>query len=124
MGRAAKCLGGMWVAAVVGIVCGVVPWLIYELKVNATETHVVAWAVAGLFVCLAVPLTIWDAAQHMRHWHNPLLQPYIVRIMWMVPIYAVDSWLALRFMGIAIYFDTALQLFRVSAGVLAHDARL
>ena len=40
-----------------------------------------------------------------------LLQPFVVRIMWMVPIYAVDSWLALRFMGAAIYLDTVRECY-------------
>lgn len=43
-----------------------------------------AWFVAGVFVCLAVPLTLWDIAQHLRHWNNPHLQKHIVRILLMV----------------------------------------
>jgi len=34
---------------------------------------------------------------HLRYMHSPLLQVPVVRVLWMVPIYAVDSWLALRF---------------------------
>eukprot|EP00960_Hanusia_phi_P050016 759935-Hanusia_phi.AAC.5 len=34
---------------------------------------------------------------HLRYMQIPLLQVPVIRILWMVPIYAVDSWLALRF---------------------------
>lgn len=83
------------------------PWGIYELHRHNAQPHVVAWFCAGVFVCLAVPMSIWDVAQHLRHYHNPELQKFIVRIIWMVPIYAIDSWVALRFGDLALYFDTA-----------------
>jgi hypothetical protein len=48
------------------------------------QTHVQAWFAAGVFVAVAVPLTLWDVAMHLRHWHKPELQKHIVRIMLMV----------------------------------------
>ena len=35
---------------------------------------------------------IW---QHVSNYTQPLLQRYIIRILWMVPIYALDSWVVL-----------------------------
>ena len=29
-------------------------------------THVQAWFAAGIFVALAVPMTLWDVAMHLR----------------------------------------------------------
>ncbi len=43
--------------------------------------------------------------------HMCARQPFVVRIMWMVPIYAIDSWLALRFTGAAIYLDTIRECY-------------
>ena len=34
---------------------------------------------------------------HLEYYNRPKLQLRVVRILWMVPIYAVDSWLSLRF---------------------------
>ena len=139
-----------------------------------TQTHVQAFYIAGTFVALAIPITVWvhtyfivdihalnyfvsmckllisllivmllilsfrfvsltdrpykhmlityfllyhhppflynffpissydlqDICQHLRHYNNSLLQRKIVRILWMVPIYAICSWLALRFKDI------------------------
>jgi len=56
-----------------------------------------AWLIAGLFVLLAVPVTIYEVAMHLEYFSRPRLQIYVIRILWMVPIYAVDAWLALRF---------------------------
>ena len=56
-----------------------------------------AWLIAGLFVLLAVPVTVYEVAMHLENFSRPRLQIYVIRILWMVPIYAVDAWLALRF---------------------------
>lgn len=36
----------------------------------------------------------------------PNVQRYVVRILWMCPIYAVESWLSLRFRHWAIYIES------------------
>jgi hypothetical protein len=38
-----------------------------------------------------------QVAMHLEYYNRPKLQLRVVRILWMVPIYAVDSWLSLRF---------------------------
>lgn len=42
---------------------------------------------------------------------NPLLQKYYIRILWMVPIYAIESWLALRFRQQKIFLETAREAY-------------
>jgi hypothetical protein len=56
-----------------------------------------AWFVAGIFVLLALPVSIYEVAMHLEYFSRPTLQIRVIRILWMVPIYALDSWLALRF---------------------------
>eukprot|EP00050_Salpingoeca_kvevrii_P016057 m.52223 g.52223 ORF g.52223 m.52223 type:complete len:400 (+) comp6676_c0_seq2:229-1428(+) len=101
----------VWTGVMVVILFGVLPWGLYELHHHGTQTHVQAWFAAGVFVCLAVPMSVWDVAQHFRHYHNPVLQKHIIRVLWMVPIYAVTSWLGLRFYGAAIYLDTVRECY-------------
>ncbi len=46
---------------------------------------------------LALPVSIYEVAMHMEYFSRPKLQIRVIRILMMVPIYAVDSWFALRF---------------------------
>ena len=41
----------------------------------------------------------------------PNVQKYVVRILWMVPLYAIQSWLSLRFRDARIYIDTVRDLY-------------
>ena len=47
--------------------------------------------VAGIFAFLALFMSIWEISQHLRNYNKPYLQKYVVRILWMVPIYAMNS---------------------------------
>lgn len=51
-----------------------------------------AWPiVAGVFAFLALIVSLWEIIQHAIHFNKPYLQKYVVRILWMVPIYAMNS---------------------------------
>ncbi|XP_054165911.1 transmembrane protein 184C-like [Oppia nitens] len=67
--------------------------------------------VAGVFAFLALFVSIWEITQHLSHYNKPYLQKYVIRILWMVPIYAMNSWLAMNFPKIAIYVDTLRECY-------------
>lgn len=46
---------------------------------------------------LALPVSIYEVAMQLEYFSRPKLQIRVIRILWMVPIYALDAWLALRF---------------------------
>jgi hypothetical protein len=48
-------------------------------------------------VILALPVSIYEVAMQLEYFSRPKLQIRVIRILWMVPVYALDSWLALRF---------------------------
>lgn len=56
-----------------------------------------AWFIAGIFVLLALPVSIYEVAMQLEYFSRPKMQIYVIRILWMVPVYSLDSWLALRF---------------------------
>lgn len=48
---------------------------------------------------------------HLTHWYMPDVQKYVVRILWMVPLYSFQSWLSLRFHNARIYIDAIRDLY-------------
>jgi hypothetical protein len=46
---------------------------------------------------------------HLVRYAQPELQRYVVRILFMVPIYGIESWLGLRFRTLAPYFETCRE---------------
>jgi Organic solute transporter Ostalpha len=87
---------------------GVVIW---QLVVRGSERHVYAWAIGAIFVAIAVPLSLHDIYLHLIHYVRPDLQRYYIRIILMVPIYSIESWLALRFKEQEIIFATLREAY-------------
>uniref|UniRef100_A0AAX7TM01 Transmembrane protein 184C n=1 Tax=Astatotilapia calliptera TaxID=8154 RepID=A0AAX7TM01_ASTCA len=93
------------------LLVAVLPLCIWELQKDKVGTHSKAWFIAGVFVFLTIPISLWGILQHMVHYTQPELQKPIIRILWMVPIYSLDSWLALRYPNLAIYVDTCRECY-------------
>ena len=70
--------------------------LVLSLSLSLREPRTEFWFAGGLFVLVTIPLSVWDVAMHLRHYENPKLQRYIIRIIWMVPIYSIDAWFGLK----------------------------
>mmetsp|Transcript_10262 Transcript_10262/g.20115 ORF Transcript_10262/g.20115 Transcript_10262/m.20115 type:complete len:439 (+) Transcript_10262:350-1666(+) len=62
---------------------------------SGMSKRMVGWSIAGVFVLMALPLTAQDINNHLRHFEFPELQKFIVRILFMIPVYSVTSWLSL-----------------------------
>ncbi|KAE8630222.1 hypothetical protein XENTR_v10000737 [Xenopus tropicalis] len=95
---------------IVGLIVGV-PICIWKLQKMEVGVHTKAWFIAGIFVLMTIPISLWGILQHLVHYTQPELQKPIIRILWMVPIYSVDSWIALKYPDIAIYVDTCRECY-------------
>ncbi|CAG9862994.1 unnamed protein product [Phyllotreta striolata] len=60
--------------------------------------------IAGLFVWAALFLTCSQIYHHLRWYTNPVEQRWIVRILFIVPIYAAHSWISLLFFNSESYY--------------------
>ncbi|EFA83883.1 transmembrane protein 184C [Heterostelium album PN500] len=78
--------------------------MILNIK-TLTRIESTIWAVAGTCSLLATFLSFYLIYKHLRNYTCGDLQKYIIRILIMVPVYAVDSWLSLRFVDLSLYFD-------------------
>tara|TARA_R110002050_G_scaffold233642_1_gene369557 strand:+ start:1917 stop:2237 length:321 start_codon:yes stop_codon:yes gene_type:complete len=79
------------------------------------QWEVVSWWVAGIFSVYAIIISLYLVLQHLWHYTTPHHQKHIVRICLMVPIYAFDSWLSLRFVGMAVYLNVFRDFYEAFA---------
>lgn len=96
---------GVWLLTVTAFL-GCVVWLAVSLHQQHVQTHDIGLTVAFFFVMGGLPIAIWEIGMHLQYYTRPELQKFIIRILWMVPLYATNSWLALCFTRHAIYFNT------------------
>jgi len=68
--------------------------------------HTVAWFIAGMFVIITIPVSLWTLLHHLIYFTQPELQKPIMRILWMVPVYALDS--VSKFTSLFLFFSMAL----------------
>ncbi|CAG8691225.1 22598_t:CDS:2, partial [Racocetra persica] len=68
-------------------------------------------AIAGFFAITATFLSVISVWSHLKHYKKPLLQRYVVRIILMVPIYAISSWISLTSTNAAFYVDCIRDMY-------------
>jgi hypothetical protein len=98
----------------------VLPKVIYQ-GIKSGHIDFAAYNSAGVMVLGTIVLSFRLVYLHLTHWYMPEVQKYVVRILWMVPLYAVQSWLSLRFHSSRIYIDT-IRDFYEAYGMLERTA--
>ncbi|KAF8629429.1 hypothetical protein AX15_003476 [Amanita polypyramis BW_CC] len=63
------------------------------------QLHHVGWLVTGIFTMIATVLSAWLIAKHLGWYTDKFEQRYIVRILFLVPIYAIISFASYLFWG-------------------------
>lgn len=71
---------------------------------NNTSLEMAVFSMSGSFALCSLIMTVYLIFRHVKHWTDPVGQRAIVRILLMVPIYSVVSWLAILFGDYALYF--------------------
>jgi hypothetical protein len=74
---------------------------------SGLELHHLAWIIAAFFTLISLVGSVWLVYKHLKHWSEPMIQRHIVRIILMIPIYTIDSYLSLIFKDQALYFNVA-----------------
>jgi hypothetical protein len=93
--------------------------LVFPLLLNSAigdakqgKTDFAAFYSAAGFCVITLVLSIREILSHLYNWYAPDVQKFVVRILFMVPLYSVQSWLSLRFHGPArVYIDTLRDLY-------------
>mmetsp|Transcript_31123 Transcript_31123/g.57507 ORF Transcript_31123/g.57507 Transcript_31123/m.57507 type:complete len:490 (-) Transcript_31123:85-1554(-) len=79
-----------------------------DAQVNA-QGSLMAYQGAGTFAVLSVVVFFWHMTAHLREMHEPTIQRKILAILWMVPIYAVTSWVSLVVGGSAEWYLAVIK---------------
>ncbi|PWN37833.1 DUF300-domain-containing protein [Meira miltonrushii] len=70
------------------------------------KAHDVGWIICGFFTLIASVTSFWLIWKHLTYYTCPQQQRHIVRMLFMVPIYAIVSLLSYIFYHQAIYYET------------------
>jgi hypothetical protein len=100
----------LWIVTIM-IIIGMIPWMITSMEENHYSPVEIVQTVAGVFTLGACLLSIWQMTGHLDHFRDPKLQTPILRILLMVPIYALNCWLALMCKDLSIYLDTFRKIY-------------
>jgi len=76
------------------------------------RTDFAAFYSAAAFVVITLVLSVREILSHLYNWYAPSVQKFVVRILFMVPLYSFQSWLSLWFHGPArVYINTIRDLY-------------
>jgi hypothetical protein len=102
---------------VLGVLVSVVGIILYsvDLYKHGHDKRFIGFFSSAGFVILTIPISLRLIISHLMNWVQPQIQKYVVRIIWMVPIYAVESWFALRFKGFSIYLEVLRECYEAYA---------
>ncbi|MBW0490270.1 hypothetical protein O181_029985, partial [Austropuccinia psidii MF-1] len=70
----------------------------------------VLWS-ASLSAGVATLLSIWCIVQQLRNYRKPILQRFVVRILFMVPIYSISSLISLYSLNTSFFIDLIRDLY-------------
>ena len=78
---------------------------------KADQAKFAAILSAASFVLITVAMSMRQIYLHLNNWYMPDVQKYVVRLLWLVPLYAIQSLLSLLFQDARIYIDTMRDLY-------------
>lgn len=70
---------------------------------SSTDKHEMAWTIGGAFVIATVPISLFQIFQHLSNFVEPKQQTHVIRMVSMVPLYAIQSWFSLRYQNLSLY---------------------
>ena len=81
-------------------------YLLQAYRYDWTEPTNLLFIASAAFVLMTCLISLRLLIMHFNHWYSPSTQIYVVRIIWLLPLYSIESWLALYWRSYAIVFET------------------
>lgn len=70
-----------------------------------------AWVIAGIFALIGVLIALYNISKHTYHYSTPDQQLHIIRILIIVPLYSIISWISIRFHEESTYFEVFRDIY-------------
>ncbi|KAL5342890.1 organic solute transporter Ostalpha-domain-containing protein [Aspergillus crustosus] len=89
-----------------------------DLWDNGLTFHELCLIVIGAFALVAGFVSFYLIMRHATHYSKPVEQRHIIRILWMIPIYALVAWLSTFYYKHAVYYKVlgdCYEAFTISA---------
>lgn len=96
--------------ALAGTVFVLLPYNAVHAAHNDKWNEMLYWT-AGAFVLIAVPVSVHGIIQHLVNYYMPQVQKYVIRILFMVPIFSIEAWFSLFFHGASGYISAFRELY-------------
>ena len=81
------------------------------LQASGLQGYLWAKIVGGIFALIAILISSLHIRAHLTHNHDSQLRRYVVRILWMVPLYATVGWMGLTMRRYTLYLDVARDVY-------------
>ncbi|KAG0124822.1 organic solute transporter Ostalpha-domain-containing protein [Tuber indicum] len=86
-----------------------------EKIVGNLNLHTLGWIICGACAIIATIISFFLIFRHATHYTKPNEQKHIIRILLMIPIYAITSWLSYVWYWHAIYWEVARDCYEAFA---------
>ncbi|KAL9179952.1 hypothetical protein ACHAXT_007922 [Thalassiosira profunda] len=96
--------------SLIGLVFVLMPIYAVHAAKNERWNETLYWT-AGAFVLVAVPVSVYGIVQHLVNYYMPQVQKYVIRILFMVPVFSIQAWFSLFFHSAAPYIRVFRELY-------------
>ena len=83
------------------------------MGVFGIANHVWADSIAGFFAFCAITISLYEVYRHIKYPHRKQVRRYIIRILFMVPVYAIEAWFGTLYPSIAVYLNAIRDIYEV-----------
>lgn len=66
---------------------------------------------AALFANIATIISMRDICLHLLNWNYPHIQIYYIKIIFIVPVFSIFSWISLRWFEAEVYFEAIINAY-------------
>lgn len=95
----------------ISLVIGISVFTYFAIQGDKVREDSVVYVSAGAFTLLTVLISFREIYMHLTNFYMPDIQKYVVRILFMIPVYAIQSYLSLLIFQDRIFFDTIRDLY-------------